>query len=130
MGLARCVRPGRIYFYCIHRDSRRRMLGRAPAIHRSIWSSLLYFLSHATGHVCIPELLCFFLFGEVVPAGAQAELPFYLGRAVVGQPYYALVVPAPVPRHQIEVAICASGNFLLGVRVRIPRLPGPQSIYQ
>lgn len=66
----------------------------------------------------------------MVSAGAWAELPLYLDHAVVCQPHYALVVLAPTPRHQIEVAISASGNFWLGVRVRIPRLPGLRSIYQ
>ena len=30
---------------------------------------------------------------------------------------------------RVGVATCALGNFWLGARVRIPRLPGPRSIY-
>ena len=119
------IRPGQVCICYIRHGGHRRALGRAPAIHRSIWSILLYFPGRTSGHVCIPELLCFYLFGEAARAGVRAELPFYLGQAVVGQPHYAQVVLAPVPRHRIEVAICASGNFWLGVRVHIPRLLGP-----
>ena len=35
-----------------------------------------------------------------------------------------------MPPPRVEVATCALGNFWLGARVRIPRLLGPQSIYQ
>ena len=123
------IRLGQVGICYIRLSGRRCALGRTPVIHRSICSDPLYCPSRTAGHVCIPELLCFYLFGEAVPAGVQAELPFYLGHAMVGQPHYTLVVPAPAPRHRIEVAICASGNFWLGIRVCIRRLPGPQSIY-
>ena len=80
--------------------------------------------------MCIPELLCLCFFGEVVWAGVQLELSLYPGHVVVGQPHYALMVRAPTPRHRIGVTICASGNFWLGARGRILRLPGHQSIYR
>ena len=35
-----------------------------------------------------------------------------------------------MPPPRVEVATYALDNFWLGARVRIPRLPGPQSIYQ
>ena len=120
------IRPGQVCICYIRLGGRRCVVGCTPVIHRSIWFVLLYFPSRTAGHVCIPELLCFYLFSEVV----RAELPFYLDHEVVGQPHYALVVLAPVACPRSEVAICASGNFWLGIRVHIPRLPGPQSIYQ
>lgn len=124
------IRPRPVCACYIRPGGRRCTLRGTPTIHRSIWFVLLCFPNRTVGHVCTLELLCFYLFGETVPAGALAELPFYLGHAVVGEPQYALEVPALAPRHRIEVAVCASGNFLLGVRVHIPQLPGPQSIYQ
>ena len=117
-------RPRQVCIYYDRCGGRRCTLGSTPAIRRSIWSGLLSSPSRTAGHVCIPELLCFYLFGGVEQAGIRAKLPFYLGHTVVCQPHYALVVLAPTPRHQIEVAICASGNFWLGPRGRIPRLLG------
>ena len=119
------IRPGQVCVCYIRLGGRRCTLGRAPVIRRSIWFVLLYFPNRTAGHVCIPELLCLYLAGEAVPAGARAKLLFYLGHVVDNQPHCVLVVPALVPHRRIEVAICASGNFLLGVRVRIPRLSGP-----
>ena len=72
----------------------------------------------------IPEPLCLYLYGEIVWVGDRLELPFCPGHVVVGQPPYVLLVRAQVPRHQIEVAVYASGNFWLGARGRITRLPG------
>ena len=63
-------------------------------------------------------------------AGVRADMPLYLGHEVVGQPHPVLVVWALMPPPRVEVATCALGNFWLGARVRIPRLPGLQSIYQ
>ena len=74
--------------------------------------------------MCIPELLCFYFYGKVVRAGVRLEVPLCPGRVVAGQPHYALVGLAPVPRHQIEVAVYALGNSWLGARGHIPRLPG------
>ena len=59
----------------------------------------------------IPELLGLYLYGKVVWAGIRLELLFCPSLVVVGQPHYVLTVWAQVPHHQIEVAICASGNF-------------------
>ena len=72
----------------------------------------------------IPELFYLFLYNEVVWASVRLELPLYPGHVVVGQPHHVLVVRAPALHHRIEVAICASGNFWLGARGHIPRLPG------
>ena len=116
------IRSGQVGIYCIRRGSRHRALGHTPAIRRSIWSGMRCPPNHTAGNACIPELLFFYLFGEVMRAG----LPFCLGHASVGQ----MVVLVPRPRHRIGVTTYALGNFCLGVRVRIPRLPGPQSIYQ
>ena len=94
------------------------------AIRRSIWPDLPYSSGHAAGHMCIPELLCLCPYSEIVWAGVRLELPFCPGHVVVGQPHYVLMVWAQVPRRRIEVAVYASGNFWLGARGRIPRLPG------
>ena len=121
-------RLGRGY---VRLDIRRRALGHAPVIRRSIWYDLPYFLGLAAGHMYIPELLCLYLDDEVVWAGVRLELPFCPGHVVVGQvrqPRYTLVVWAPSPHRRIGVAACASGNSWLGVRGRIPRLPRRQSI--
>ena len=93
-------------------------------IHRLVLSDLLSFPSHVACHLYIPELLYFRFYGEVVRAGVRLEVPLCLGHVVAGQPHYALVGRASVPRHRIVVTICASGNFWLGARGRIPRLPG------
>ena len=123
-------RPGRDYACHVWLDSHRRASRHAPVIRRSIWPDLLYSSSPAAGHMCILELLCLCFYGEVVWAGVRLELPFCPGHVVVGQPRYALMVRAPVPRHRIEVAVYASGNFWLGARGLILLLPGHQSIYR
>ena len=46
----------------------------------------------------IPELLCLYLFGEVVRAYVRLELPFYHGQVVAGRLHYVLMVWSPVPR--------------------------------
>ena len=104
------IRPGQVCACYIRLGGRRCTLGCTPVLCRSIWFFLLYFTNRTAGHVCIPELLCFYLLGKVVRAGVRSEFPFYLGHAAVGQ----LVVLAPVPRHRIEVAVCVSSNFWLG----------------
>ena len=63
-------------------------------------------------------------------AGVRADTLLCLGHEVAGQPHCALVVWDLMPPPRVEVTTCASGNFWLGARVRIPRLPGPQSIYR
>ena len=92
-------------------DSHRRASGHAPAIRRSIWPDLLYSLGPATGHTCIPKQFCLCLYGEVGRVGVWLELLFCPSHVVVDHPHYALIARAQVPRHRIEVAICASGNF-------------------
>ena len=108
----------------IRLDSRRPVSGHAPVIHRLILSDMLSFPNRVAGHVYIPEMLYFYLFGEVVRAGVWLELPLCPDHVVVAQPHYALLGWGPAFRHQIGVTICASGNFWLGARGRIPRLPG------
>ena len=107
-------RPGRDYACRVRLDSHRRTSGHAPAIRRSIWSDLLYCPGLAADHVYVPELLYPYLYGEVVWAGVRLELPFCPGHEMVGQPHYVLMVRAREPRHQIGVAVSASGNFWLG----------------
>ena len=69
------------------------MLGRAPAIRRSILAVLLCFLIRIAGHVCSPGPSCFyFFFGDGVQAGVRADTPLCLGHEVAGQPHHALVV--------------------------------------
>ena len=100
------------------------MLGRAPAIRRSILTALLCFPTHLAGPACSPGPSCCYLTGDGVRAGVWADMPCP-GHVVAGQPHPGLVSPP-----QIEVTTCALGIFLLGARVHIPRLPGPLSIYQ
>ena len=120
-------RLGRGYACHVRLDSRHHVSGHAPAIRRSIWSVLLYCPGPAAGHMYIPELLCLYLYGEVVWASVRLELSFCPGHVVVSQPRDALMVRAPVPRHQIEVAVYALGTSWLGARGHIPRLPGHYS---
>ena len=97
-------------------------------IRRSIWAVLLCFPIHIAGHVCIPEPLYFYLFGDRVRASVRTDMPLYLDYAVVGQPHHALVVWALTPPPRVEVATYTFGNFLKGARVHIPRQLGPLSI--
>ena len=60
-------------------------LGHAPLIHRLIWSDLLYYPGPVVGRKCIQQLLSLFLYGGVVQAGVQLELPLCPGHIVVGQ---------------------------------------------
>ena len=103
--------PGHGYACHVRLDSRRRSLGHAPVIRRSIWSDLLYFAGPAEGHMYMPELFYPCLYTEVVRAAVRLELPLCPDHMVVGQPHCVLTAWAPTPRHRIEVAICASGNF-------------------
>ena len=77
----------------------------------------------------IPELCYLCLYGEVVRAGVQLELPLCPDHVVVDQLHYTLMVRAQVPRRRIEVAVYALGSFWLGARGHIPQLPGHQSIF-
>ena len=60
-------------------------------IRRLILSDVLFFPSRAAGHVYIPELLYFCLFGEAVRASVWLEVPLCPGHVVVSQPYCTLV---------------------------------------
>ena len=93
--------PERGYVCHVQPDGHRRASGHAPAIDRSIWSDLLCFPGNAVGHMCIPELLCLYFYGELVRTGVRLELPLCPGHMVVGQLHYVLVGWAPVPRHRI-----------------------------
>ena len=102
--------PGRGYDCRARLDSRPCTSEHAPAIRRSIWSGPLCFPNPVVGREYISELLCLYLYDEVVRASIRLELPFCHGHVVVGQPHYALMVQAPTPRHRIGVTICTSGN--------------------
>ena len=115
---------GRNYTFHVWLDSRHRASRHAPVIHRSIWPDLLYSSGPAGDHMCIPEQFCLCLYGEVVRAGVRLGLPLCPDHVVVSQLPCALMAWARTPRHRIEVVICASGNFWVVTRGRIPRLPG------
>ena len=91
-----CVRPGRICFWYIRHDGRRRVLRRAPVKRRSILVVLRRYPVYRAGPKYCPGPWCI---GVGVRAGIRADMPFYPGRGVAGQP--------------------------CGARVCIPRLPGP-----
>ena len=101
----------------------------APVIRRSILYVLLCFSIRLAGPVYCLGPWCFCLTGDAVRAELRADTPLYLGREVAGQPHHMLVVQVSVLPPRVGVATCALGNSWLGVRVRIPRPPGPQSIY-
>ena len=99
-------------------------------IRRSILHVLLCFPIRLAGPACYPGPWYFCLTGGGVRAGLRADTPLCLGHEVAAQPHRALVVWVLMPPPRVEVVTCAWGNFWFGARVRIPRLPGPQSIYQ
>ena len=90
------------------------MSGHVLAIRRSIWYVLLYCSGPAEGHMCDHELFDLCLHNEAGWAGIRLELPLYPDHVVVGQPHCMMMVWAPAPHHQTEVAIYALGNFWLG----------------
>ena len=104
-------RPGPEYDCCVRLDSRCRMSGCVPVIHRSICSDLLYCTSPAVGRRYVPELFCLCLYDEVEQAGVRLELSLYPDHMLVGEPHCAMMVRALTPRHRTEVAICALGKF-------------------
>ena len=85
-------------------DSRPHEPGHAPAIHRLILSVLLYFPGPTIGHMYIPELLCLYLYGEVVWAAVRLELSFCPGHVVVGQPRCVLMVRSRAPNQKLPEA--------------------------
>ena len=116
--------PRRGYVPHVQPDGRHHASRHAPVIHRLILSDLLSFPNRVAGHVYIPELLYFCLFGEAVHAGVRLEVPLCPDHVVVGQRRYTLMVRAPLSHHRIEVAAYTSGSIWLVVQGCIPWLPG------
>ena len=96
---------------------------------RSILYVLLCFPIRLAGPACYPGPRYFCLTGDGVRAGLRPDMLLCLGHEVVGQPHHTLGVWALMLPPQVGVATCILGNFWLGVRVLIPWLPGPRSIY-
>ena len=121
MSRARCVRPGRICFYCIRRDVYRLIEWCALEIRRLILNALL------CPPICLAGLAYFPMPFYLNDAGVWSELLagmfLYRGHKVADQSRHTL--PPPV-----GVATCTLGNSWRGVRVYIPRPPGLQSICQ
>ena len=88
MGLVRCVRPGRICFYCIRRDVCRLAEWCALVIRRSI----LY--AFPCPPICLAGLaylpMPFYLNVIEVEAEFLAGMPLYRGHEVAGQPHHML----------------------------------------
>ena len=121
MGLACCVRPGRICFYCIQRDIYRLAEWCAVVIRRSILHALLCPPICLAGLAYIPMTL--YLNGVGVEAELLAGMPLYHSHEVADQPSHTLL---PL----VGVVTCAWGNSWRGARVYIPRPRGLQSICQ
>ena len=121
MGLARCVWPGRICFYCIRRDICRLAEWCALVIRRSILNALPCPPICLAGLAYLP--MPFYLDGVGVEAELLAGMPLYRGHEVADQPYHTLLPP-------VGVVTCALGNSWRGARVYIPRPRGLQSICQ
>ena len=119
MGLARCVRPDRIYFYCIRRDIYRLVEWCSLVIRRSILHALLCPPICLAGLAYLP--MPFYLNGVGVEAGLLARMPLYRGHEVADQPYHTLLLP-------VGVVTCTLGNSWRGALVFIPRPRGLQSI--
>ena len=77
-------RPGHECDCSVRLDSRCRVSGHVPVMHRSIFSDPLYCPNPAEGRRYVTELFYLCLYGEVVRAGVRLELPLCLIRAVVG----------------------------------------------
>ena len=90
MSLARCVRPGRIYFYCIRRDGYRLVYWRALVIRRSILRVFLCPPIRLAGLACFPVPCHFYLSGVEVRAEFLAEMPLCRGHEVANQPRHTL----------------------------------------
>ena len=88
MGLARCVRPGRICFYCIPRDVYRLAEWCALVIRRSILHALLCPPICLAGLAYLP--MPFYLNGVGVLTEFLAGMPLYRGHEVADQPYHTL----------------------------------------
>ena len=101
MGLARCVRPGRICFYCIRRDVCRLAEWCTLVIRRSILNVLPCPPVCLTGLAYLP--MPFYLNGVGVEAEFLAGMPLYHGHEVADRPYHTLLSP-------VGVATCTLGN--------------------
>ena len=121
MGLARCVRPGRICFCCIRRDVYRLAELCSLVIRRSILHALLCPPICLAGLAYLP--MPFYLNGVGVEAEFLGGMPLYRGHEVADQPYHTLLTP-------VGVVTCTLCNFWRGARVYIPRPLGLQSICQ
>ena len=121
MGLARCVQPGRICFYCIRRDVYRLAEWSALVIRRSILHALLCPPICLVGLAYLP--MPFYLNGVGVEAELLAGMPLYRGHGVANQPCHMLLPP-------VGVATCILGNSWRGIRVYTLQPPGLQSICQ
>ena len=121
MGLARCVWPDRICFYCIRCDAYRLAEWFALVIRRLILHALLCPPICLTGLAYLP--MPFYLNGIGVEAELLAGMPLYRGHLVADQPYHTLLPP-------VGVVTCTLGNSWRGARVYIPRTRGLQSICQ
>ena len=121
MSLVCCIRPSRIYLWCIRRDDHRPMLARTP-VTRILTSQVLPCCPiRLAGPACCPGHWCFCLTGDGVRDGLRADMPLCLGHEVADQPHHTLL---PL----VEVATCVLGNSWRGTRVRIPRPQGLRSI--
>ena len=112
MGPTRCVRPGRICFYCIRHDVYRLAQWRAPVIRRSILHALICPPICLAGLAYLP--MPFYLNGVRVEAEFLAGMPLYRGHEVADQPYHMLLPP-------VGVVTCALGYSWRDARVYIPR---------
>ena len=121
MGLARCVRPGRICFYCIRHDVCRLAEWCALVIRRSILNAFPCPPICLVGLAYLP--MPFYLNGVGVEAELFAGMPRYCGHKVADQPYHTLLPP-------VGVVTCTLGNSWRGARVYIPRPRGLQFICQ
>ena len=101
MGLAHCVRPGRICFYCIRRDIYRLAEWCAVVIRRSILHALLCPPICLTGLAYLP--MPFYLNGVGVEVELLAGMPLYHDHEVADQPYHTLLPP-------VGVVTCTLGN--------------------
>ena len=94
MSLARCVRPGRTYFYCIPRDDCRLTWWRALMFRRSTLHALLCPPICLAGLAYLP--MPFYLNSIGVEAEFLAGMPLYRGHEVADQPCHTLLPPVGV----------------------------------
>ena len=90
MGPARCVRPGRICFYCIRRDVYRLVEWCALMIRRSILNALLCPQICLAGLAYLP--MPFYLDGVGVEAELSTGMPLCRGHGVADRAHRTLVM--------------------------------------